>query len=928
MKNVYLAQVNYRYGNNAFLPYSVARLWAYAALQDDIRSRYRLAGLLWERTDPVATAYDLVNPAVVGISHYVWNAEWNKAFAKAVRRLHPECLIVAGGPQVPDRQDKVTDEFEYFHQLVHGEGEHAFVDILRGELKEKHSVSSRVTGLDSLPSPYLSNLFDDLLSSYLNIQWQASQETNRGCPYQCTFCLTEDNELLTDSGIMTISKIVESDKDIKVWTEQGFYPVIHRFSRHYRGDIISIKTKGRPKIKCTIDHPWIVNNNVVKAGDLTSQHRLTISLPKTHNYRPDNIDLTIIIDGLIIKGDKVKFQSGRNSINRFIAIDDALLRLSGLFIAEGHVHKHKNRPNSFTTVWTYGKHEGDLIDETVSLIRHCFDLIPSVYATDTAIQVTIHSSIIGVLFTELFGTRSENIRIPFSWMVWLSNHDVLILLMAYFNGDGCYHINKKNPKGRTIASTTSKTLAFQVQLILYRLGIQCGISYREPKVIGNTIQGRIVNVRRQYRLEFQGGFHDLDESLYEVRIKSIEKSFFDGTVYNIEVEDKHTYSINGIESRNCDWGSATYSKVRKFDLDYIADEIDWMAQNKIGLVYNCDANFGMLEQDTAIVDALVESKQRWGYPQQFRAAYAKKTTPRVFAIGKTLSDAGMCKGVTLSMQSMSPVVQKAIKRPNIPTAQFGELMKQYKAAGVPTYSEIILGLPGETRESFMAGVCQLFELGQHDGLNIYPCMLLKNSEMAEDKEIRTVDVPMILNHASAEDKIGERYQLVIETPSMPYADWLDAFVFGWFVQVLHTLGAARIVAMETTRVFDLNYHEFYTRLYRDVRSSPIHWPVLHEEMFSVSCRIHDVVTGRRLNWGSEIDGISWPIEEASFLRIMDHYEDFIDELRDYITFQYRSVCFTKNVIRSQFKGIKKPSEFENYARDVVWYGRKGGSVLK
>ena len=39
-----------------------------------------------------------------------------------------------------------------------------------------------------LPSPYLEGTFDRLMKENPNERWLASWETNRGCPFSCTYC--------------------------------------------------------------------------------------------------------------------------------------------------------------------------------------------------------------------------------------------------------------------------------------------------------------------------------------------------------------------------------------------------------------------------------------------------------------------------------------------------------------------------------------------------------------------------------------------------------------------------------------------------------------------------------------------------------------------------------------------------------------------
>ena len=56
----------------------------------------------------------------------------------------------------------------------------------------------RIDDLDTIPSPYLTGVFDKLITKYPEIRWNGTIETNRGCPYACTFC---------DWGSLTYNKV-------------------------------------------------------------------------------------------------------------------------------------------------------------------------------------------------------------------------------------------------------------------------------------------------------------------------------------------------------------------------------------------------------------------------------------------------------------------------------------------------------------------------------------------------------------------------------------------------------------------------------------------------------------------------------------------------------------------------------------------------
>jgi hypothetical protein len=89
----------------------------------------------------------------------------------------------------------------------------------------------------------------------------------------------------------------------------------------------------------------------------------------------------------------------------------------------------------------------------------------------------------------------------------------------------------------------------------------------------------------------------------------------------------------------------------------------------------------------------------------------------------------------------------AIKRDNISLNSFQEIQSRSLRDGMTTYTDVIIGLPGETYESFANGVSEMIRLGQHNKLNIYNCQVLPNAEMAEPDYRRRyglecVDLPL------------------------------------------------------------------------------------------------------------------------------------------------------------------------------------------
>src|SRR3990167_247132 len=229
-RNVYLVQPNYQYGQNVFLPYSVGLLQAYAEAIPAIKEAYDFKELFFLREPINDVLARLDNPKVFGLSCYIWNWHYNNSLAYAVKELWPSCLIVMGGPQVPNRSLRFFEDHQHVDLLVHNEGEEVFSEVLLEALNEHPDFtkiqglsirlnrmdiavtkpSVRQANLDKLPSPYLSGVFDQLILQHYD--FHASQETHRGCPYSCTFCITGDALVLTDVGIVPLAEIVAHNK--------------------------------------------------------------------------------------------------------------------------------------------------------------------------------------------------------------------------------------------------------------------------------------------------------------------------------------------------------------------------------------------------------------------------------------------------------------------------------------------------------------------------------------------------------------------------------------------------------------------------------------------------------------------------------------------------------------------------------------------
>jgi radical SAM superfamily enzyme YgiQ (UPF0313 family) len=202
-------------------PAALGLIVAYAHELDGGRLRDRYDFIPEFLTDEDTLLARAATPSIFLFSNYVWTLERNLKFSELVKRANPENVTIHGGPSTPKYEQDAEAffaEHEHVDIAVRNEGETTFAKILDAvDLRRSRSLDGladvagltfrsdggsivrtgereRITDLDMLPSPYLLGLFDPFGAA----QSGAIIETNRGCPYGCTFC---------DWGSATLSRI-------------------------------------------------------------------------------------------------------------------------------------------------------------------------------------------------------------------------------------------------------------------------------------------------------------------------------------------------------------------------------------------------------------------------------------------------------------------------------------------------------------------------------------------------------------------------------------------------------------------------------------------------------------------------------------------------------------------------------------------------
>jgi putative methyltransferase len=268
----------------------------------------------------------------------------------------------------------------------------------------------------------------------------------------------------------------------------------------------------------------------------------------------------------------------------------------------------------------------------------------------------------------------------------------------------------------------------------------------------------------------------------------------------------------------CDWGSNTMSKLRRFDMQRVRADIDWFAKSLLNYLILADANFGILPRDVEIADLINEARAREGYPRYVHYSPAKNNPDRVIQISQRFAATGISPVHVFSVQHTNEHVLACLDRSNISVAKQREVATAAAEHGIPTLVQLILGIPGDTYDTWKSCLTDLMEWGLHDNYQIFSYSLLPNAP-AGDRSYRdgwkiqtiTRDIPQEGEGQRRKDDTDAlvRTDLIVESTTYSRDDWVRMKVYASFVRALHNRGFTRSVALYLHHTHGIAFRTFY-----------------------------------------------------------------------------------------------------------------------
>lgn len=334
----------------------------------------------------------------------------------------------------------------------------------------------------------------------------------------------------------------------------------------------------------------------------------------------------------------------------------------------------------------------------------------------------------------------------------------------------------------------------------------------------------------------------------------------------------------------CDWGSLTYSKVKKFGLERTYEELDWIGKH-CEHVFFTDANFGMFyERDDLIVDKLLEVQDKYNVIKTHTMTWAKNQNKAVISLAKKLMDhKGVRQALSVSIQSTTTDVLEKIKRKNLATNKVQEVFDLCEREGIPVESELILGLPGETAESWKNTFYDMFKLGNHYGVSYYFCQLLENAEMVlsqtEEYNIQGRPVYDYIQNVEADEDVDESLILVVGTDTIDPESMLDLWVWTSVLRALHIGGLTTYIARFLYKKYSIEYKDFYHNLIEFLQQD--HW---WAKEIAETKKYYEqwINNGRITHYPIDNQNIFWGWNLFMRLQVMVHYQNKFDHTFDLV----------------------------------------------
>jgi hypothetical protein len=407
----------------------------------------------------------------------------------------------------------------------------------------------------------------------------------------------------------TAKPIEEVQVGEEVITHRGrARPVTQAFKHEVSGEVLGFKPRGTmERLYATREHPFFVfraNDQCVACQKPLQRSVQAIShlLGKFYcssacyyQFKKTSRELLVEKEGEFVEAWDLR----RNDFvasplvqgSEEVGLTPGKARLVGLFLAEGSYELYSyNKNERVGAQWAFHQDEESTLGKDVlGLLKEEFGVEGAIrrHSRDKGIVVTTKTNReLAQFFAHWVRGKGATTKTLHGSLLTAPHQIQKEIVRGWFEGDGSLVVTKADV--RLVGASANRSLINQVQIILHRLGVSSRVGYEEQEGRKRLVIDGEVRViadpskkTKAWSLSCGGGWIEdlVQETVYEKRYFSelaqrgglqqvpklrffkdyhlqmlgdVEELDYQGPVFNLEVEEDHSYLANGVAVHNCD----------------------------------------------------------------------------------------------------------------------------------------------------------------------------------------------------------------------------------------------------------------------------------------------------------------------------------------------------------------------------------------
>lgn len=332
-------------------------------------------------------------------------------------------------------------------------------------------------------------------------------------------CLTKDSLILTEKGYIPFEDV---EIGMKVLTKGNTWEKVVKKFDNGKHQTYKLNAMGFENIIVTENHKFYIREKYRKGHKGIRCFKEPIFKEVKDITKNDYFGISVI-----------------NEEREFYTNDIDFWFMIGMYVGDGWLSK-----SSKDIIISCNEKKLELLKQKLDIKKYNY----TINKEKTCYRFRFANKEIYNFIRDNIGTGCLNKHIPLE-IIKLKKEQLQQFYNGYLNSDGCIIKNIHQ------FSSINKNLIYSISLIINKLYKRPTQIYKVNVENTKIIEGRIVNQKDWYQLRFKIETSKYDKAFYEngyiwYPFKSLEKYNIDN-VYNMEVENDHSYIVQGCISKNC-----------------------------------------------------------------------------------------------------------------------------------------------------------------------------------------------------------------------------------------------------------------------------------------------------------------------------------------------------------------------------------------